>query len=82
MNKVLRGILNTFVNVDDILVHSQTPKEHRAVFQHFEENGLVVNREKCMFGVLVLIAIFRLEVCDVTIMLPLCLRNRVYFFLL
>ena len=27
----------------------------------------------------VLIAIFRLEVCDVTIMLGLCFRNRVYF---
>jgi len=54
MNKVLRGIPNIFVYVDDILVHSHTPEEHlehlQAVFQRLKENGLVLNRDKCVFG--------------------------------
>lgn len=44
-----------FVYLDDILVASTSPKEHkhhlRMLFRALEENGLVVNEDKCVFGV-------------------------------
>ena len=55
MHKVLRGVTNVFVYVDDILVFSRSPEEHestlREVFIRLRENGLILNKDKCIFCV-------------------------------
>ena len=44
-----------FVYLDDILVASETNSQHRhhlrLLFRRLEQNGLVINRQKCVFGV-------------------------------
>ena len=54
MDEVLRGLPYTFVYLDDILVASRTQEEHmehlREVLQRLETNGLVINKEKCVFN--------------------------------
>ena len=54
MDHILRGLPFTFVYMDDILVASRNHEEHarhlRQVFQLLAENGLVINRDKCVFG--------------------------------
>ncbi|XP_068666698.1 uncharacterized protein [Aristolochia californica] len=56
MNKIFHPYLDRFVVVylDDIVVYSQTLKEHvdhlRIVFQVLWENSLYVKREKCSFA--------------------------------
>lgn len=54
MDQVLRGLPGCFVYIDDILVASPTPTEHRqhlrAVFRRLEEYGLVVNQKKSVLG--------------------------------
>ena len=55
MDTILEGVPHTFVYIDDILVASSSPEEHLAdltrVFDILKENGLVVNRSKCVLGV-------------------------------
>lgn len=55
MDGVLRDVPHVFVYLDDILVASETPEAHREhlrqVFRLLSDNGLVVNRTKCVFGV-------------------------------
>ena len=55
MDTILEGIRHTFVYIDDILVASSSPEEYHAdltrVFDVLKENGLVVNRSKCVLGV-------------------------------
>ena len=53
-DNILQGIPFVFVYLDDILVASKNLSEHnshlRTVFQLLSDNGLVVNRAKCVFG--------------------------------
>ena len=55
MDQVLRGIPFAYVYIDDVLVASTTPEEHlehlRIVFERLAANGIVVNPNKCVFGV-------------------------------
>ena len=55
MDSVLRGLPFAFVYVDDILIASKSAKEHkehlRQVCQLLEDNGLVIRKDKCIFGV-------------------------------
>ena len=54
MDRILGDIPHTFVYLDDILIASETKEEHledlERVFKILEENGLVVNRKKCILG--------------------------------
>ena len=54
MDEILGDIPHTFVYLDDILIASTTLEEHledlKRVFTILEENGLVVNRKKCVLG--------------------------------
>lgn len=54
MDNILQGIPFVFVYLDDILVASKNPADHDThlctVFQLLSDNGLVVNRAKCIFG--------------------------------
>ena len=55
MDQVLRGISNTYVYIDDILIASTTPKEHlqdlKSVFECFASHGFVIDPNKCIFVV-------------------------------
>jgi cleavage and polyadenylation specificity factor subunit 1 len=55
MDGILRDVSFVFVYLDDILVASQSAHEHkehlRQVFQLLSDNGLVINKSKCLFGV-------------------------------
>ena len=54
MDTVLRGLQNVYVYIDDILVASRDEEEHKrdleAVFQKLQQHGLVIRKEKCVFG--------------------------------
>ena len=54
MDAILGDIPRVFVYIDDILVASETPEQHledlALVFKTLSENGLVVNRAKCVLG--------------------------------
>ena len=54
MDSVCQGLDFLFVYLDDILLASSNMKEHkqhlRALFQRLTENGLIVKKEKCVFG--------------------------------
>ena len=54
MDEVLGDVPHTFVYIDDILVASENPQQHledlKRVFEILDENGLVVNRAKCVLG--------------------------------
>jgi hypothetical protein len=54
MDRILFGLPWCFVYLDDIIVFSRTAAEHRAhlfqLFQILKEAGLVINRDKCVFG--------------------------------
>ena len=54
MDHILGDIPHTFVYLDDILIASTTREEHmqdlERVFTILNQNGLVVNRKKCILG--------------------------------
>ena len=54
MDEILGDVPHTFVYIDDILVASETPEEHledlKRVFDILDDNGMVVNRSKCVLG--------------------------------
>ena len=54
MDKILGDVPHTFVYLDDILIASESMEQHmedlERVFKILEENGLVVNRKKCILG--------------------------------
>ena len=53
INEVLHGIPNLYIYLDDILVWSDTPEEHRSiveqVFKRLAEYGLALSLSKCKF---------------------------------
>ena len=55
MDKILDGLPWCFVYLDDVLIASKTMDEHKehlkTLFTILEQNGLVVNPEKCELGV-------------------------------
>ena len=54
MDEILADIPHVFVYLDDVLVASATPAEHlrdlERLFKRLQENGLVINAKKCVFG--------------------------------
>jgi Reverse transcriptase (RNA-dependent DNA polymerase) len=54
MNQIFFDLPCVFVYLDDLLVTSHSIAEHclhlRQVLQLLQDNGLVVNKEKCLFG--------------------------------
>ena len=54
MDKILGDIPHIFVYLDDILIASSSQEEHlqdlELVFKTLQDNGLVVNRKKCVLG--------------------------------
>ena len=55
MDKIFAGIPGVFVFIDDILVAGKDKQEHQArlklVLSRIQENGIKVQRNKCVFGV-------------------------------
>ena len=55
MDQVLRGIQSAYVYIDDILIASPTPAQHlkdlRSVFERLAAHSMVINPNKCRFGV-------------------------------
>ena len=55
LDHVLRDIPHCFKYIDDVLIASRSPDEHklhlRQVFSRLAEHGLVINPAKCVFGV-------------------------------
>nr|VZI21857.1 unnamed protein product [Spirometra erinaceieuropaei] len=55
IDDILRGLSFTYVYIDDILVASSSAEEHalhlRQIFDHFQQHGLQLNVDKCIFGV-------------------------------
>jgi cleavage and polyadenylation specificity factor subunit 1 len=55
MDGIFRNLPYVFVYLDDILVASPSNQRHgdhlRQVFQLLSDNGLIVNKDKCSFGV-------------------------------
>ena len=54
MDNILGDIPRVFVYIDDILVASESPEQHLAdleiVFKTLQDNGMVVNKKKCVLG--------------------------------
>ena len=55
MDQVLRGLPFAYTYVDDVLIASSSPEEHlkhlRIVFERLAAHGIVINPNKCLFGV-------------------------------
>ena len=55
MDQVLRGLDFCYVYIDDVLVASHTPEEHklhlRMVLEQFQLYGILINPTKCVLGV-------------------------------
>ena len=55
MDKAFRGLWFAFVFVDDVLIGSKNPSEHkehlRSALRRIKEYGLCLNIDKCVFGV-------------------------------
>lgn len=54
MDEVVRGLDCCYVYLDDIIVASRNPEEHRKhlkqVFHRLQQSGIVINIDKCVFG--------------------------------
>ncbi len=55
MDRLLAGLDFVFVYLDDIIIGSRSAAKHgrhlQALFQRLQTAGLVINQEKCVFGV-------------------------------
>ena len=55
VDSIFRDVPGVFVYLDDILIASTSTKDHeqdlRRVFQLLDDNGLVIRKDKCVFGV-------------------------------
>ena len=55
MDQVLRGLDCCYDYIDDLLIASKSPEEHvqhlRMVFERLSKYGIVINPQKCEFGV-------------------------------
>ena len=55
MDQVLRGVHSAYAYIDDVLIASSTPEQHledlRTVFERLSTHGIVINPNKCIFGV-------------------------------
>ena len=55
MDRVTQGLENIFVYLVDILIASETASQHeadlRTLFHRLEQHNLIINRNKCVFGV-------------------------------
>ena len=56
IDKVLRGLDFCYAYIDDLLIASHSPDEHkhhlRLVFERLCHYGVIINPQKCAFGVL------------------------------
>jgi hypothetical protein len=54
MEKVMDGIRNTLIYIDDVIIHTQDHPEHLVILeqtlQRLAQNGLKINLDKCFFG--------------------------------
>jgi Reverse transcriptase (RNA-dependent DNA polymerase) len=51
MDKILAGLSYCFVYLDDILIASRDMVQHlRTVLSRLRDNGLILNRKKCVFA--------------------------------
>ena len=55
MDQVLRGVPSAYAYIDDVLIASRTPEQHltdlRTVFDRLAAHGIIINPNKCVFGV-------------------------------
>ena len=55
MDKVLHGLQFCYVYIDDLLIASSSPEEHkrhlRLVLERLDAHGIIINPQKCEFGV-------------------------------
>ncbi len=54
MEQVLRGLQNTLIYIDDVLIHTDTHKKHlealEQVLMRLHQHHLKINLDKCLFG--------------------------------
>ena len=54
IEQVFRGLVFFYAYIDDVLIASSNPYEHRLhlqqVFQLLEQYGIIANPDKCNFG--------------------------------
>ena len=55
MDQVLRGVSFCYVYIDDLLIASETPEEHKQhlhiVLERLQQHGIIINSQKSKFGV-------------------------------
>ena len=55
MDQVLHGVTSVYVYIDDVLIASSTLEQHlkdlHTVFERLTAHGIVINPNKCLFGV-------------------------------
>ena len=54
MEKVMEGVQNTLIYIDDVIIHTQDHPEHLRILeltlQRLAHHGLKINLDKCVFG--------------------------------